>query len=210
MYRMVDKEYVRLTPQDKIGLSRVAHEILLSGYDQSRHQCRKMSPVVVLCYISRVTAGDGMKEIIWFLIGVVLLGVVAGLLQPAKKGKSKRKRKRTATSASTKKTTPATRTSNRSSRTCRPDEVILSTPLDGLNGVEFERLLALYFRDQGYKVNEVGVGGNDGGVDLVIVDMSGEKTAVQAKCYADHNLVPVQTVRELVAYLGWMESSEEK
>lgn len=47
-------------------------------------------------------------------------------------------------------------------------------------------------------MNEVGVGGNDGGVDLVIIDRRGEKTAVQAKCYADHNLVPVMTVRELV------------
>ena len=56
----------------------------------------------------------------------------------------------------------------------------------------------LYFRDNGYIVHEVGIGGNDGGVDLVIVDKRGEKTAVQAKCYADHNMVPVQTVRELV------------
>ena len=31
------------------------------------------------------------------------------------------------------------------------------------------------------------------------LDKRGEKTAVQAKCYANHNLVPVQTVRELVA-----------
>lgn len=137
-----------------------------------------------------------MKEIIWFLVGVVLLGVIAGLLQPAKKRKGKMKR---STAVSRKKSNPSAQAFNRSSKTCRPDEVILSTPLEGLNGVEFERLLALYFRDQGYKVHEVGVGGNDGGVDLVIVDKRGEKTAVQAKCYADHNLVPVQTVRELVA-----------
>lgn len=31
------------------------------------------------------------------------------------------------------------------------------------------------------------------------MDKRGERTAVQAKCYADHNMVPVQTVRELVA-----------
>ena len=47
-------------------------------------------------------------------------------------------------------------------------------------------------------VKEVGVGGKDGGVDLVITDKRGEKTAVQAKCYADHNNVNVQTERELV------------
>jgi restriction system protein len=48
-------------------------------------------------------------------------------------------------------------------------------------------------------VKEVGAGGNDGGVDLVITDERGEKTAVQAKCYSDNNNVGVQTVRELVA-----------
>lgn len=81
---------------------------------------------------------------------------------------------------------------------CRSDEEILKSAFQSLNGAEFERLLALYFRDQGYTVQEVGVGGNDGGVDLVITDSRGEKTAVQAKCYSEHNLVPVQTVRELV------------
>lgn len=89
--------------------------------------------------------------------------------------------------------------SRRISKECRSDEVILSSRLDDMSGAEFERLLALYFRDKGYVVKEVGIGGNDGGVDLVITDKRGEKTAVQAKCYADHNAVSVQTVRELVA-----------
>lgn len=137
-----------------------------------------------------------MKEIVWFFVIIVLLGVVSGLMQPKKRKRNAKKRK-TATNRSTPRT--VNKSFNRASKTCRPDEVILNLSLDALNGVEFERLLALYFRDQGYKVHEVGVGGNDGGVDLVIVDKRGEKTAVQAKCYADHNMVPVQTVRELVA-----------
>ena len=136
-----------------------------------------------------------MREIIWFLVGVILLGVISGLLQPKKSRRKKRKR----TNSPSKKKAHATGTNQRSSKTCRPDEVILTIPLSNLNGTEFERLLALYFRDNGYIVHEVGIGGNDGGVDLVIVDKRGEKTAVQAKCYADHNMVPVQTVRELVA-----------
>ncbi|MGE6229873.1 restriction endonuclease [Paenibacillus chitinolyticus] len=136
-----------------------------------------------------------MKEIIWFFIGVVLLGVISGILKP-KKRRSARKR---ASKVRTKRKESSARTSHRASKTRRPDEVLLTKPLNDLNGVEFERLLALYFRDQGYVVHEVGIGGNDGGVDLVIVDKRGERTAVQAKCYADHNMVPVQTVRELVA-----------
>lgn len=56
----------------------------------------------------------------------------------------------------------------------------------------------MYFRDIGYLVKEVGVGGKDGGVDLVITNKLEEKTAVQAKCYADHNHIGVQVVRELI------------
>ncbi len=137
-----------------------------------------------------------MKEIILFLLAVVVLGVIAGLLQPQKKKTSRTKRP---VNASKRRPESSQRKVNRSSKSCRPDEVILSTALDDLNGVEFERLLALYFRDLGFIVHEVGIGGNDGGVDLVIVDERGERTAVQAKCFANHNLVPVQTVRELVA-----------
>lgn len=137
-----------------------------------------------------------MKEIILFLLVVVVLGVIAGLLQPQKKQKG---RSRRPANANKRRSASTQQKVIRSSKSCRPDEVILSRPLDELNGTEFERLLALYFRDQGYVVHEVGIGGNDGGVDLVIVDKRGERTAVQAKCYAEHNMVPVQTVRELVA-----------
>lgn len=135
-----------------------------------------------------------MKEIIGFIILIIALSVVSGLLQGSKKKKRRSPSKR---QPSAKKNTSAS--FNRSSTTCRPDEVILKTSLDQINGAEFERLLSLYFRDQGYKVKEVGVGGRDGGVDLVITDKRGEKTAVQAKCYADHNKVQVMTIRELVA-----------
>jgi restriction system protein len=131
-----------------------------------------------------------MKEILWFIGGIILLGVISGLLGKKRRGKRAAKRKNQPKKVVT--------NAQRSSKTCRPDAVLLALPLDDLNGAEFERLLALYFRDQGYKVQEVGVGGNDGGVDLVITDKRGEKIAVQAKCYADHNLVPVMTVRELV------------
>ncbi len=131
----------------------------------------------------------------WFIIGIIILGVIAGILQPSKKQR-KRKRKPTAKrSVSTSSGNGAS--SQRKSSTCRSDEVILSLPLNQLGWVEFERLLALYFRDQGYVVHEVGVGGKDGGVDLVIIDRRGEKTAVQAKCYSDRNNVGPSVIREL-------------
>lgn len=138
-----------------------------------------------------------MSGITIYMVAIIALGVLAGLLQPQKK--RRRKKKRTQKTAAQKSSNLSKQVGHRASKTVRPDERILASPLDDLNGVEFERLLALYFRDQGYIVHEVGIGGNDGGVDLVIVDKRGERTAVQAKCYANHNLVPVQTVRELVA-----------
>lgn len=125
------------------------------------------------------------------LIGSIIVADILGAIWTRKRrNKKKQKPKPTKKTAQT--------ASRRSTKGCRDDEVILTSRLDDLSGAEFERLLALYFRDQGYTVKEVGVGGNDGGVDLVIIDGRGEKTAVQAKCYAEHNLVPVMTVRELV------------
>jgi len=66
-----------------------------------------------------------MKEIIWFAIGIMVLTVVAGLLQPTKK--KKRRRSKTSRSKAKK---PASNSFNRASPTCRPDEVILTLPLD--------------------------------------------------------------------------------
>jgi restriction system protein len=133
-----------------------------------------------------------MASIIGIIAVIILLSILSGLMQ----GNKRKKR------SSVKRKTPVKKSTatafNRSSTTCRPDEVLLKAPLDQINGAEFERLLSLYFRDQGYTVKEVGVGGKDGGVDLVIIDKRGEKTAVQAKCYAEHNKVKVMSVRELV------------
>ncbi len=67
-----------------------------------------------------------------------------------------------------------------SSQAIRSDEVILKTPISNLTAYEFERLLALYFQDNGYEVEETG-GVADGGVDLIIIDKKGYRTAVQAK-----------------------------
>lgn len=109
-------------------------------------------------------------------------------------------KKKTPTKRVTVKTTNMPKQSavfNRASKHCRADDEILSSPLDRITGAEFERLLALYFLDNGYEVKEVGIGGNDGGVDLVIKDKRGEKTAVQAKCYADHRMINVDLIRNL-------------
>jgi restriction system protein len=79
----------------------------------------------------------------------------------------------------------------------RTDEEILASKLGLLTGFEFERVMAIYFREKGYQVREVGSRGKDGGVDLVLTDREGAKTAVQLKRYTNKK-IPVQTVRELI------------
>ena len=129
------------------------------------------------------------------IVGAVTVANILGAQWTKKRRADSKSRKKSSGS----KQTRSVQASQRASNQVRSDAEILASSFEELNGFEFERLLALYFRDQGYEVREVGVGGNDGGVDLVIIDKRGEKTAVQAKCYSDHNLVPVQVVRELVA-----------
>lgn len=87
---------------------------------------------------------------------------------------------------------------SRTSSAKRPDVEILSSPIEKLTWVEFERLLALYFRNHGYDVEEPGIGGNDGGVDLVISNKhTRERTAVQAKHWTDRRHVGPNIIREL-------------
>ncbi len=79
----------------------------------------------------------------------------------------------------------------------RTDADILQLPIRSLTWQEFERLLALYFRDHGYHVEETGIGGKDGGVDLILINKrNGERTAVQIKHWADHRPVGPDVIRE--------------
>jgi len=147
---------------------------------------------------SLVSGYSSMQMIIAFFVFIVLIGVISGLI--ARNSKTKTKSTKRATSRrSTSSKTSSSPTAKIHRKEIRTDEEILQSSFEELTGAEFERLLALYFRDQGYNVQEVGIGGNDGGVDLVITDQRGEKTAVQAKCYAEHNKIGVSVVRELAA-----------
>lgn len=119
-----------------------------------------------------------------FLFAIILLDRVT---------RASRKRR----SGSRKKRTTNGRSNIKKSSGVRSDEVILRSRLEDLGWAEFERLLYLYFTDQGYQVIEQGVGGNDGGVDLILVDKrTNERTAVQAKHWG-HGPVGPNVIREL-------------
>ena len=72
--------------------------------------------------------------------------------------------------------------------------------LDGMSWREFEMLVGEAYRLQGYRVTEIGGGGPDGGVDLVLAK-GAEKFFVQCKQWKAYN-VGVTTVRELYGVMA--------
>ena len=72
--------------------------------------------------------------------------------------------------------------------------------LDGMSWREFELLVGEAYRLQGYRVTEIGGGGPDGGVDLVLAKGS-EKFFVQCKQWKAYK-VGVTTVRELYGVMA--------
>ena len=72
--------------------------------------------------------------------------------------------------------------------------------LDGMSWQQFEQLVGEAFRLQGYAVTEIGGGGADGGVDLVL-RKGGEKFLVQCKQWRAFR-VGVDVVRELYGVMA--------
>lgn len=72
--------------------------------------------------------------------------------------------------------------------------------LDGMSWQEFELLVGEAFRLQGFQVTEMGGGGADGGVDLVL-RKGGEKFLVQCKQWKAYS-VGVTVVRELYGVMA--------
>ncbi len=76
------------------------------------------------------------------------------------------------------------------------------TGLDSLAAIgwrDFERLVGEAFRRQGYSVEETGLGGADGGIDLIL-RKDGQRTLVQCKQWRRQK-VPVNVVREMYGLL---------
>lgn len=82
-------------------------------------------------------------------------------------------------------------------------DVAQARSADALNGIswrEFELLVGEAYRLQGYRVTEIGGGGADGGVDLVLAK-GGEKFFVQCKQWKAYK-VGVDVVRELYGVMA--------
>jgi restriction system protein len=77
-----------------------------------------------------------------------------------------------------------------------------------LSWKQFELLIGEAFRRQGYSVEETGLGGKDGGIDLVL-RRSGKTTLVQCKQWRTRQ-VGVNVVREMYGLLVHHEADEVK
>lgn len=85
------------------------------------------------------------------------------------------------------------------------------TGLDSLRGLswrQFELLVGEAFRRQGYAVQETGLGGTDGGIDLLLL-REGKLTLVQCKRWKTQR-VDVKVVREMFGLLAHHRASSVK
>lgn len=119
----------------------------------------------------------------WYLLFIIL---IAGVLIPElifpqkKKSKSRKAKKNTVKSTSKQK--------GKSSNRKLSDEEILASNIDELNGYDFERLVAMYYEEKGYKPQIVG-GSGDHEVDIILTDpKENYKIAVQCKHWKTKNV----------------------
>ncbi len=103
---------------------------------------------------------------------------------------------------STKKQTAPAKSASSSEQTgkygVRSDDVILQLPLENLSGLEFEQLVYLYLKANGWKPIKTPEA-KDGGVDMIVTNKTdGLKIAVQVKHhYKSKSQVTVKEIREL-------------
>ncbi|KZE73927.1 MULTISPECIES: restriction endonuclease [Paenibacillus] len=124
-----------------------------------------------------------------YLFGILLDSVILGEIFGSMWTRKRRHKKKGKQSAGTKKTgrSRAVSTNNgvrkaRAKTTSKKltDAQIFQAGVDTLSGTDFERLMELYYIDQGYSVQRVG-GSGDHEVDLILKGKEGYKIAVQCK-----------------------------
>ena len=112
----------------------------------------------------------------WYWFFAIVLGSVL-LSEMLFFQKQQKKTRKQVQSSAKKKPTPK----NSSNKSKKTNEQILHTPLEELNGSEFERLVAMYYEEKGYTPQLVG-GAGDHEVDIILTDpKENYKIAVQCK-----------------------------
>src|SRR5690606_572431 len=119
----------------------------------------------------------------WYWLFIILFAgvIIPELLFPPKKKSTTKSSKKNSGTKSDKRKAKFTKRK-------LSDEEILSTNLKDLNGYEFERLVAMYYKDKGYEPQIVG-GSGDHEVDIILTDPKEKyKIAVQCKHWKKKNV----------------------
>ncbi|MEC0227359.1 restriction endonuclease [Paenibacillus alba] len=118
-----------------------------------------------------------LKEIWWMFFVIIFSSVLVGEIFGARWTRKRRADKK---ARKQQRTTSPVKSSPSNNKKVLSDSELLKVNIDSLSGTDFERLMMLYYKDQGYQVERIG-GSGDHEVDLIIKGKEGYKIAVQCK-----------------------------
>ncbi|CAG7646923.1 hypothetical protein PAESOLCIP111_05273 [Paenibacillus solanacearum] len=154
-------------------------------YAEGRQIAKGIQALLILAGLSLFFYTD-LKKIWWMffviLFGSVLVGEIVGAMWTKKKRIEKKERASQAKKTVDRKpaVNTATKTTKSTTNKKLSDHDLLRANVDALSGTDFERLMEMYYKDQGYKVQRTG-GSGDHEVDLILKGKEGYKIAVQCK-----------------------------
>ncbi|MEO3947889.1 restriction endonuclease [Gorillibacterium sp. CAU 1737] len=156
-------------------------------YAEGRQVAKAITGLSLLGGMGVYFAVPGLHWGVFFgiLFGSVLIGEICGNRWTTKRRKAKKAgttsaaKRRVTTEAAKAKGNPRAN-ANRSLSRKFSDTEILKADAQALSGTDFERLMELYYMDQGYTVQRIG-GAGDHEVDLILKGKEGYKIAVQCK-----------------------------
>ncbi len=124
----------------------------------------------------------GLRNVCWALPAILIVSFFIAEICGELWTRKRRSEKKISTTKSRNPSAAKTQQlkSASSSRTKLSDLDLLKASVHTLSGTDFERLMELYYKDQGYQVQRVG-GPGDHEVDLILKGKEGYKIAVQCK-----------------------------
>ncbi|OAB48016.1 restriction endonuclease [Paenibacillus antarcticus] len=117
-------------------------------------------------------------------VAVFFIGIIAAEWIGASWTRKRRVAKKTSTSKTTSVTSTRKNVTTKESKARASmkltDPQLITADIHALSGTDFERLMEMYYKDQGYSVERIG-GSGDHEVDLILRGKEGYKIAVQCK-----------------------------
>lgn len=125
-----------------------------------------------------------LKQIWWLffviLFGSVIVAEILGTMWVRKRRNDKKGQKSSAPAKTTKATVQKAPKESIGKPKIMTEQELLEADVRTLSGTDFEKLMELYYWEQGYQVERIG-GSGDHEVDLVLKGKEGYKIAVQCK-----------------------------